>query len=324
MVITIVASLIALVLSLLFGVVYLDFLKKKLYNQPILKDAPKTHAKKSGTPTTGGVMIISAIIISSLIALPMEQVTSTKAFLILLTLIFFTLTGFQDDMQKITKNENKGLSPKGKLFLQVAIAVLPTLYMFLNKMTTISIANFEIDLSWFYPIFSVFVITGASNAVNLTDGLDGLASSNCTIAFIACAILAIYAGNADIAIICAATAGACLGFLYFNRHPAQVFMGDTGSLALGGLLGTVAVIGKFELFLLFFGIIFITETLSVILQVTSFKLTGKRIFKMSPIHHHFELLGWNETKIVTVFSTVTFIFSAIGLTLFYLTKTGLI
>ena len=324
MIITIVAGLIALVLSLLFGVVYLDFLKKKLYNQPILEDAPERHAQKSGTPTTGGVTIILAIIIASLIALPMEQVTTTEAFLILLTLIFFTLTGFQDDMQKITKNQNKGLSPKGKLFLQIAIAALPTLFMFLNKMTVVSIANLSIDLGWIYPIFAIFVITGASNAINLTDGLDGLASSNCVIAFAGCAILALLTGNSDIAIICSATTGACLGFLYFNRHPAQVFMGDTGSLALGGLFGTVAVLGKFELFLLFMGIIFITETLSVILQVSSFKLTGKRIFKMSPIHHHFELLGWTENKIVIVFSTITLIFTIIGIALFYTTKTGLI
>lgn len=324
MIITIVAGLIALVLSLLFGVVYLDFLKKKLYNQPILDDAPQRHAQKSGTPTTGGVTIILAIIIAALIALPMEQVTTTQSFLILLTLIFFTLTGFQDDYQKITKNQNKGLSPKGKLFLQIAIAALPTLYLTLNRMTVVSIAGFSVDLGWLYPLFSIFVITGASNAVNLTDGLDGLASSNSIIAFIGCAILALLTQNADIAIICAATAGACLGFLYFNRYPAQVFMGDTGSLALGGLLGTIAVIGKFELFLLFFGIVFILETLSVILQVISFKLTGKRIFKMSPIHHHFELLGWSEIKIVVVFSTVTLISTIIGLIVFYITKTGLI
>ena len=190
-------------------------------------------------------------------------------------------------------------------------------------MTVVSIAGFSIDLFWLYPLFSMFVITGASNAVNLTDGLDGLAASNCVIAFVGCAIVALMCENFDIAIICAATAGACLGFLYFNRHPAQVFMGDTGSLALGGLLGTVAVMGKFELFLLFFGVIFICETLSVILQVTSFKLTGRRIFKMSPVHHHFELLGWSEVKIVGVFSLITFLASVLALVIFSCTKAGL-
>ncbi|MBQ2871100.1 phospho-N-acetylmuramoyl-pentapeptide-transferase [bacterium] len=324
MIITIVAALVALVLSLLFGVVYLDFLKKKVYTQPVLEDAPETHAKKNGTPTTGGAMIVLAIIVASIIALPMEQVTTPQAFLILLTLFFFTLTGFQDDMQKITKNQNKGLSPKGKLFLQFTIALLPTLYLFMNKMTLVSILGFNLDLSWFYPIFSIFVITGASNAVNLTDGLDGLASSNCVVAFACCAIIALLGGNADIAIICAATAGACLGFLYFNKHPAQVFMGDTGSLALGGLLGTVAVMGKFELYLPFLAVIFIIETLSVMIQVSSFKLTGKRIFKMSPIHHHFELCNWSEVKIVKVFSIITLIFSALGVAIYWITKTGLI
>lgn len=312
MIITLVAALVALVLSLLFGVVYIDFLKKKLYNQPVLADAPESHAKKSGTPTTGGVTIVLAIIFASLIALPMEQVTTPQAFLILLTLFFFTLTGFQDDMQKITKNQNKGLSPKGKLALQVTIALLPTLYMFINGNSTVAFLDYSINIGWFYPLFTIFVITGASNAVNLTDGLDGLAASNCVISFIGCAIIALCMGNADIAIICAAAAGACLGFLYFNRHPAQVFMGDTGSLALGGLLGTVAVIGRFELFLLFLGVIFIVETLSVMIQVTSFKLTGKRVFKMAPIHHHFELLGWSEVKIVKVFAFVTLIFSILG------------
>ncbi len=322
MIITIVAALVALVLSLLLGVVYIDFLKKKLYNQPILEDAPDSHAKKNGTPTTGGVVIILSIILASLIALPMEQVTTPRAFLILVTLIFFTLTGFQDDMQKITKNQNKGLTPKGKLFLQFTIALLPTLYLMMNENTTISIANHYINLGWLYPIFSILVITGASNAVNLTDGLDGLASSNCVVAFIGCAILSLLFGYADIAIICATAAGACLGFLYFNRHPAKVFMGDTGSLALGGLLGTVAVMGKFELYLLFLASIFIVETLSVMLQVTSFKLTGKRIFKMSPIHHHFELLGWSEVKIVKVFSLITLLTTILGITLFILTEVG--
>lgn len=323
MIITLVAALVALVLSLLFGVVYIDFLKKKLFNQPVLADAPENHAKKSGTPTTGGVTIIAAIIFASLIALPMEQVTTPQAFLILLTLFFFTLTGFQDDMQKITKNQNKGLSPKGKLALQVTIALLPTLYMFINGTTTVSFLDYSVNLSWLYPLFTIFVITGASNAVNLTDGLDGLAAANCVITFIGCAIISLFTGNADVAIICASAAGACLGFLYFNRHPAQVFMGDTGSLALGGLLGTVAVIGRFELFLLFLGVIFIVETLSVMIQVTSFKLTGKRVFKMAPIHHHFELLGWSEVKIVKVFTLVTLLSSIFGVVI-YLKSAGII
>ena len=161
------------------------------------------------------------------------------------------------------------------------------------------------------------MITGVSNAVNLTDGLDGLAASNMVISTAALTIINLIMGNVDIAIICAAVMGACLGFLYFNKHPAKVFMGDTGSLALGGVLGTIAVMGKFELWLIPIGIIYLTETLSVMLQVTSFKLTGKRIFKMSPIHHHFELCGWNETKIVKVFTLINFIFCTGAVALFW-------
>ena len=320
MIITMVSTLTALVFSLLFGVIYIDFLKKKLYNQPVLEDAPETHAKKNGTPTTGGVVIILAIILASLIALPMEQVTTPQALFILVTLIFYTLTGFRDDMQKITKNQNKGLTPRGKLFLQIAIALLPTMFIFMNGSTSVEIFGYGINLGLLYPLFSVFVIAGASNGVNLTDGLDGLAASNCVICFTGCTIVALLTGNSDIAIICAAAVGACLGFLYFNRYPARVFMGDTGSLALGGLLGTVAVIGKFELLLLFFGIIFIIETLSVIIQVTSYKLTGKRVFKMAPIHHHFELLGWHETKVVKFFSIITLVFTVAGVVLFEVLK----
>ena len=171
-------------------------------------------------------------------------------------------------------------------------------------------------LMCFASVFVILFMTGVSNAVNLTDGLDGLASSNIAIAMSACAIICAITGHTDLAIISAATVGSAIAFLHYNRYPAKVFMGDTGSLALGGLLGTIAVMGKFELWILFIGIVFCIETLSVIIQVTSFKLTGKRVFKMSPIHHHFELCGWNENKIVTVFSLVTLIFCTIAVALF--------
>lgn len=324
MIITVVSALVALVLSLLFGVVYIDFLKKKVYGQYIREEAPESHARKNGTPTTGGVVIVLAIVLASLIALPMEQVTTTEAFIVLLTLIFFTFTGFQDDIQKIKRHQNKGLSAWGKLFLQSAIALLPSFYMFMKGETTVSMVGYSVNLGILYPLFAMFIITGSSNALNLTDGLDGLASSNAIIAFAACSVISLLSGNSDIAIISAAVSGAVLGFLYFNKHPAQVFMGDTGSLALGGLLGTVAVVGKFELYLLLIGIIFIIETISVILQVTSFRLTGKRIFKMSPIHHHFELCGWPETKIVKAFSFVTLVFSALAVFVFIYFNKGAI
>lgn len=316
-ILTIVSMLVAFVLTLLFGVVYIDFLKKKMYTQYILSDAPENHAKKAGTPTTGGVFIVLPIIAASLAALTMNQSVTPESLIVLMTFLFFMLAGLTDDIGKIKHKENKaGLTPRNKLFLQIAISLLPAVYMTILGQTTLSVGQYSIDLHYIYPLFVIFFMTGVSNAVNLTDGLDGLAASNTTIAMLACAVICLFTKQVDLAIIAAATAGSTFAFLYFNKYPAKVFMGDTGSLALGGLLATLAVMGKFELFILFIGIIFCIETLSVIIQVTSFKLTGKRVFKMSPIHHHFELCGWNETKIVTVFSFVTLIFCTIAVTLF--------
>ncbi len=321
MILAIVAALIAFVLALLFGVPYIEFLKKKMLGQYIREEAPESHAKKGGTPTTGGVFLVAAAVVSAVVSLFMAEKASTSAFLLLITFIFFMFAGFQDDAQKFAHHDNKGLSARGKLLLQIAIACLPVMYVTISGRTFLTFGEFTLNLGYLYPIFGVFLITGVSNAVNLTDGLDGLAASNMIISLGALTLINLIMGNVDIAIICAAVMGACLGFLYFNRNPARVFMGDTGSLALGGVLGTIAVMGKFELWLIPIGIIYLIETLSVMLQVTSFKLTGKRIFKMSPIHHHFELSGWKETTIVKVFSLVTFLFSAIAVGLFwYLNK----
>lgn len=312
-----VAALIAFVLSLLLGVAYIDFLKKKTLSQYILDEAPERHKEKSGTPTTGGFFIVLSSLIASVIALFMAEKTSTGAFLLLITFVFYMFAGFQDDIQKIEKHQNKGLSARGKLFLQIAIAILPVLFVTISGRTFITFGDYTLNLGWFYPVFGIFLITGVSNAVNLTDGLDGLAASNMAISLTALVLINLIMGNIDLAIICAAIAGACLGFLFFNKHPAKVFMGDTGSLALGGVLGTIAVMGKFELWLIPIGIVFLCETLSVILQVTSYKLTGKRIFKMSPIHHHFELCGWSEKKIVAVFSLITLVFCTGAVLLFW-------
>ena len=181
-----------------------------------------------------------------------------------------------------------------------------------------------IDLKWLYPFFAVFIITGASNAYNLTDGLDGLAAGCGVPAFAACSVISLLLGEMEIAIISATVAGALLGFLKFNKPKAEVFMGDTGSLAIGGLLGTLAVLGKFEFLLIFIGAVFVIETLSVIIQVTGFKTTGKRVFKMAPIHHHFELLGWSEKKVVTVFAAVSLVLSIIAVVLFELFSKGIL
>ena len=321
-----VAFLLSMILCLLFGVPYIDFLKKKMIGQYVKDCAPEAHAKKQGTPTTGGVFIILAIITASIIALLLAQRFTTEAIIVLITLIFYTFAGFQDDYLKIKGKANDGLSAKGKLLRQFAIALLPTIYVMMSYShgTELSVCSYVIDLKWLYPVFAVFVITGASNAYNLTDGLDGLAASTGIFPFAAISLIALFSGHPEVAIISATVAGALFGFLKYNKPKAQVFMGDTGSLAIGGLLGTLAVVGKFEFLLIFLGGLFVIETLSVIIQVISFKTTGKRVFKMSPIHHHFELCGWSEKKIVVVFAIVSAFLSAIALTLFYLTSRGII
>ncbi|MBQ3102258.1 phospho-N-acetylmuramoyl-pentapeptide-transferase [bacterium] len=322
MIMSSVAGLIALVLTLLLGVPYIAFMKKKMYAQYLREEVAQMHAGKEKTPTTGGVFMVLAIVIASVIALFMAEATTKRACIAIITFLFYAFTGFEDDIKKIKGKQNMGLSAKGKLMLQIAVSLLPAVYLIYSSRTEVSFFNFSIELGWFfYPVFAVFMIVGASNAVNLTDGLDGLASSSSFWAFLACSILSFMNGYVDLAIISAAAAATSLGFLYYNKKPAKIFMGDTGSLALGGLLATIAIMGKFELWLIPIGILFICETLSVMLQVASFKLTGKRIFKMSPIHHHFELLGWSEKKIVFVFSLVSFIGSALAVIGFYFAKT---
>ena len=296
-----VAGLIALILCLLFGIPYIEFMKKKAYSQYLREEVAQMHSYKEKTPTTGGVFIIVSIIIASLIALFMAQKVTTGAMIVLMTLIFYTFTGFEDDIKKIKAHQNLGLSARAKLLLQIAVAMLPAFYIIFSHQTQVTFLNFSFDLGWFYPVFVVFMMVGASNALNLTDGLDGLAASSSVIAFLACSIICFLNNNIDLAIISIAASAACFGFLYFNKKPAKIFMGDTGSLALGGLLATIAIMGKFELWLIPIAIVFICETLSVMIQVTSFRLTGKRVFKMSPIHHHFELLGVPEPKVIVRF-----------------------
>lgn len=307
-----VAFLLGLITCLLLGVPYIEFLKRKLFGQYVRDVAPEGHAQKAGTPTTGGVFIVLAIVIASAITLLLNRSFDATAIIILITLFFYTLAGFQDDILKIKGKENKGLSAKGKFLRQVAIALLPALFITLAHSTSIRIGYAHIELGWIYPFFAIFIITGFSNAYNLTDGLDGLAASTGIFAFFACMAIASYLGNQPVAIISAAVVGALVGFLKYNKPKAEVFMGDTGSLALGGLLGTLAVMGKFEFYLLILAGVFVIETLSVIIQVISFKTTGKRVFKMSPVHHHFELCGWSEEKIVAVFAFMSFIFSILA------------
>lgn len=316
-----VAFLLGLILCLLLGVPYIDFLQKKCFGQYVKTEVLEGHAQKNGTPTTGGVFIVAAVLISSVITLALGQELSAAALIILITLLFYSLAGFQDDFLKFKGKANKGLSARGKFMRQVAIAILPALFVtFVMHKTSVQIGFYHIDFKWFYPFVAIFLVTGFSNAYNLTDGLDGLAASTGISSFLACAFIAETLGFSDVAIIAAAVTGALVGFLKYNKPKAQVFMGDTGSLAIGGLLGTIAVMGKFEFYLLILAGVFVIETLSVIIQVASFKMTGKRVFKMSPIHHHYELCGWSEKKIVIVFAIVSFLFSCLSVASFALAR----
>ena len=326
MILVTIAFLLGMILCMLFGVPYIDMLRKRMIGQYIKDVAPESHAQKQGTPTTGGVFIIAAVVLAAVTTLLLAQKMTTIALITIMTLIFYTFAGFQDDYIKIKNKGNDGLTARGKLFRQIAIALLPTLFLIITNPNacTFTIGSLVLDLKWFYPFFAVFIITGASNAYNLTDGLDGLAAGCGIPAFIACALISLSLGEVELAIISAAVAGGLLGFLKFNKPKAEVFMGDTGSLAIGGLLGTLAILGKFEFLLIFIGGVFVIETLSVIIQVISFKTTGKRVFKMAPIHHHFEKLGWNEKKVVLVFSLVSLILSVIAVGLFTAFGRGLL
>mgnify|MGYP001126343062 CR=1 FL=1 len=318
MIMTSVSFLLGLILCLLFGIPYIDFLKKRMIGQYIREEAPESHNQKAGTPTTGGVFIIIAALLASVTTLFMAEKFTDSAWIILITFLFYALAGFQDDFLKIKGHENKGLSARGKFLRQIIIALLPIFYaiqMYGSFGTQLSIGNYVIDLGWWYPILAVIAITGASNAYNLTDGLDGLAASTGVPAFVACSAIALLSHYDYIAIISAAMAGALLGFLKYNKPKAQVFMGDTG---------TLAIMGKFELYLIILAGVFVIECLSVMIQVTSFKLTGKRVFKMSPIHHHFELCGFTERQIVKGFAIASCIFSVLAVLLFELFHIGVL
>ncbi len=292
-----VAGLIALLLTLILGKPYIDLLKKYFAGQYIYEKAPENHSQKAGTPTMGGLLIVDCAIVAMILSFVMMQKISLDSLVAIIVFVLYAVIGFMDDYKKNKKQQNKGLTPRGKMLLQIVVASIPAAYMLQGGETSI----LGYDFGLWYALIAIFIIVGSSNAVNLTDGLDGLASGLSLFSFLACAVIFAMMGQIELAVISAAVASACGGFLYYNSNPAQVFMGDTGSLALGGLLGTLAVLGKFELLLIPLAIVFIIETLSVIIQVISFKSTGKRVFKMAPLHHHFELLGWNEVKVVKTF-----------------------
>ena len=292
---------------------YLHVLK---FGQAIREEGPQSHMHKKGTPTMGGISFILSIVISLVVAMFLDSENIQYYFLFIYTTISFSIIGYIDDMLIVVKKKNDGLAPRKKLMLQILFSVIfYILVTFIYKdINFIHIPGLEynLNISYLYLIFLVFWQTGFSNAVNLTDGLDGLATSVTIITTSTFALLAYKEKNLPVLVFCLTIVGALLGFLIFNRNPAKIFMGDTGSLALGGILAAISVILHKEIAFLFIGLVYILETLSVIIQVAYFKKTGKRIFKMSPLHHHFELSGYGEVKTVYIFVAIAVVSSAIG------------
>ena len=314
--------LLSFAITVIFGFIIVPILRKLKVGQIERSDGPESHLKKQGTPTMGGISMILAIIIVTIgayIYYKSRDLTLAKNLLPILGLtIGFGVIGFIDDFKKLVLKNTKGLSPSLKMLGLLIISVIYVLYLIngLNLGTEmyLPIAKEYVTLPiYFYIPFAIVVILGTTNAVNLTDGIDGLSSSVCTIIITCLTIIATIFETKEIVVFGAIVIGAVLGFLMFNIHPAKVFMGDTGSLFLGGVISGIALYLKMPLILLVIAIIPVIETLSVIIQVTYFKKTGKRVFKMAPIHHHLELSGWKENQVVMLFSVITLVVSVIGL-----------
>jgi phospho-N-acetylmuramoyl-pentapeptide-transferase len=303
-------------ITVLLSPLFIPFLRRLKFGQSIREEGPKSHLKKTGTPTMGGIMFLFSIVITTLVMTGKFSEPTVKTYLLLLVTLGFGILGFLDDFIKVVLKRNLGLTSKQKLLGQIIISVVFYLIYKQSGFTTdikLPFGNHSIDLGWFFVFFVIFWLVGFSNAVNLTDGLDGLVSGTAAIAFGAYAVLAWNQSEFELAIFSVAIVGSVLGFLVFNAHPAKVFMGDTGSLALGGAIATIAILTKLEILLIIIGGVFVIETLSVILQVISFKTTGKRIFKMSPLHHHYELSGWSEWRVVVTFWSVGLLFAILGI-----------
>ncbi|MBW1759421.1 MAG: phospho-N-acetylmuramoyl-pentapeptide-transferase [Deltaproteobacteria bacterium] len=328
---TIYASLTALLLCFFLGPWVIRKLGEMQVGQYIRENGPQTHHKKAGTPTMGGILIISSIVSATLL---WTDLTNCYIWIVLLVTVGYGGIGFIDDYLMQVKKRSKGLNVRSKFLLQALLAIVTGTLVYLSPdfdthVTIPFLKNISPDLGWGYILFAAFVIIGTSNAVNLTDGLDGLATGPVIITAVTYMLFAYVAGHAEIAdylqinyvagsgeitIFCGAMAGAGLGFLWFNTYPAQMFMGDVGSLPLGGMLGTVAVITKQEIMLVLVGGLFVIEALSVIFQVSFFKMTrGKRIFKMAPLHHHFELKGWPEPKVIVRFWIISITLALIAI-----------
>ncbi|MCF6137011.1 phospho-N-acetylmuramoyl-pentapeptide-transferase [Pseudalkalibacillus berkeleyi] len=312
----IVTLLASFVVAVVLSPIFIPFLKRLKFGQSIREEGPKSHQKKSGTPTMGGIVIIVSLLLSTLLISWFFGLLSVEIMILLFVTFGYGLIGFIDDYIKVVKKRNLGLTSKQKLLGQLVIAII--FYFGMKQAgisTTLSVpgTDLSIEFGWFYFILIIVMLVGASNAVNLTDGLDGLLAGTAAIAFGAFAVIASSQLDLDVALFCLAVVGSLLGFLVFNAHPAKVFMGDTGSLALGGAIAAVAILTKTELLLVLIGGVFVMETLSVMIQVVSFKTTGKRVFKMSPLHHHYELNGWSEWRIVVTFWAAGLLLASLGI-----------
>lgn len=328
---TIFASITALLICLFVGPWLIRKLQSLQIGQHIRDDGPKSHHVKKGTPTMGGILIIIAVVISTIL---WANLSVNYIWLILLVTVGYGLIGFADDYRKLTGKSAKGISGKKRLVAEIIIALFVSIIIYFKPgfNTQIAVPFFKTvlpDLGWGYILLATFIIVGAANAVNLTDGLDGLAIGPATICFATFVLFAYFVGNikvasylqipyvagsGELAIFCGAMVGAALGFLWFNAYPAEVFMGDVGSLSLGGALGTMAIITKQEILLAIVGGIFVVETFSVIFQVGYFKLTkGKRMFRMAPLHHHYELKGWPEPKVIVRFWIISILLALLAI-----------
>ena len=324
----------ALIFVFLFGPTIINLLRTKQgKGQPIRADGPESHlVTKTGTPTMGGLMILSGVLVSTLL---WANLANPYVWIVLAVTLCFGLVGFYDDYLKVTKQSHHGFSGRTRLMAEALIAATACYALahlgrvpFSTSLTFPFFKEMVFDLGWFFIAFGAFIIVGAGNAVNLTDGLDGLAIVPVMVAAGSFGMISYLVGNSlfaeylqihyvqgtgELAVLCSAVIGAGVGFLWFNAPPASIFMGDTGSLALGGLLGSIAVATKHEIVLLIVGGLFVVETLSVIIQVISFRYTGKRVFKMAPIHHHFEQLGWKEPQVVIRFWIISIVLALLGL-----------
>lgn len=324
------ALITALLIYFSLGLRWIRFLKQKQFGQVIRDDGPKSHLEKKNTPTMGGVLILGSILVATLL---WSDLSSRFVWVCLWLMIGFGIVGLFDDLSKVLKKSSLGFRGQYKILIELSLCLVAGLYLYGNGIldTTLHFPFFKTlspDIGVFYVYLTFLVVTGTANAVNLTDGLDGLVTVPAMSSFLSYGVLAYAAGNVvmanylqvpevmgagEITVLCGATIGALLGFLWYNTHPAEIFMGDVGALGVGALLGAVALITKNEILLVVIGGIFVLETVSVIAQVVSFKLTGKRIFRMAPLHHHYELKGWKESKVIVRFWIISFILALLAM-----------